>query len=192
MSDVRTEAFGFTVTLQKDKHVNDSTYVHIYNIEGKPVLHCVYKVTYFQFTRSLQDMSSETLGKEPPMCWINVYIGPPDVIVHEAGKNFMGSAFHAKPDMMHIQTESISAESAHSISIVKRYYSPLRRAYGVIRQNSPQTDKFAALKIALKAVNDLVGPGGLVMTCLVFGSIHRLGLPSEPSSPSTFERAFDL
>jgi hypothetical protein len=33
------------------------------------------------------------------MCWIDTYLGPPDNIVHDAGKNFASAEFrqHAKP-----------------------------------------------------------------------------------------------
>lgn len=46
--------------------------------------------------------------------------------------------------------------------------------------------------MSVKAVNDSVDPDGLVPTLLVFGSFPRLGLPSDPPTPSTFKRAVAL
>lgn len=87
--------------------------------------------------------------------------------------------------MMYIQTNSITVESSRSISIIKTYHSPFRRAYRIIRQDSPQTDKCTAFQMAVKAPNDSVGPNGLILTLPVLRALPYLGLPSDPPSPST-------
>lgn len=46
--------------------------------------------------------------------------------------------------------------------------------------------------MSVKAINDSVGPDGLVPTLLVFGALPRLGLPTDPPTPSTFKRAIAL
>ena len=112
-----------------------------------------------------------------------------DVKAHDAGKNFMASAFHANADMLHIRTKSIPVEFANSMTIVERYHSPLRRSFNIIHQEAPDLDKHAAFQMAFKAVNDSVGPNGLVPTLLVFGALPRLGLPTDKPTPSTYQRA---
>lgn len=48
------------------------------------------------------------------------------------------------------------------------------------------------LQMAVKAINDSVGPDGLVPTLLVFGAIPRLVLPTDQPTTSTFKRAVAL
>ena len=54
--------------------------------------------------------------------------------------------------------------------MVERYYSPLRRIYCIITTELPDISKDMALQIAFKAINDSVGPNGLIPTLLVFGA----------------------
>lgn len=57
---------------------------------------------------------------------------------------------------------------------VERYHSPLRVAYEKIRESLPKSETDSeCLQLAVKAVNDTIGPEGLVPTLLVFGAIPR-------------------
>jgi hypothetical protein len=38
-------------------------------------------------------MSTKTVWEAIRACWINIYIGPPETIVHDAGKNFASTEF---------------------------------------------------------------------------------------------------
>jgi hypothetical protein len=145
----------------------------------KPILHVVDEATSFQSARWLPSMSAESLWRAQRMSWIYVYLGPPDVIAHDAGNNFMGAAFLAKADMMHIPNKSIPVESSNSKTIVDRYHSPIRRAFNIIRKEAPDLDPDAALQMTVKAINDSVGPDGLLPTLLMFGARPRLGLPAD-------------
>lgn len=182
----------FKFTLREDKDFNHTVYADVFYINSKPILHVVDEATHFQSARWLEDMKADTLWKALRMCWIDVYLGPPDVIAHDAGKNFMANAFQSNSDMLHIRTKSIPVEAANSMSIVERYHTPIRRAYKIICQEAPDLSKECALQMSVKAVNDSVGPDGLVPTLLVFGALPRLGLPSDPPTPSTFKRAVAL
>lgn len=104
----------------------------------------------------------------------------------------MARAFQANADMLHISTKAIPVEAAHSMSIVERYHSPLRRAVTIIRQEAPNIDEDSLLQMAVKCVNDSVGPEGIVPTLLVFGALPRVGLPNDPPTPSTLKRAIAL
>ncbi|KAF1980479.1 hypothetical protein BU23DRAFT_576403 [Bimuria novae-zelandiae CBS 107.79] len=77
----------------------------------------------------------------------------------------------------------------HSISKVKRYYTPLRRAYKIIRAElDSSTSDVVVLQIVVKAVNDTAGLDGLVPTLLVFGAYPQVSINS-PLLPSTIRRA---
>ncbi len=66
------------------------------------------------------------------LCWIDVYVGPPDVIVHDAGTNFDSTEFRQNARTLSIQTKCVPVEAANSIGLVERYHVPLRRAYLII------------------------------------------------------------
>ena len=68
------------------------------------------------------------------LCWIDTYLGPPDLIVHDAGTNSTASEFKQNAHAMHIRTKGVPTEAAKSMGIVERYHAPLRRAYEVISE----------------------------------------------------------
>eukprot|EP00171_Calliarthron_tuberculosum_P002038 IDg2038t1 len=79
--------------------------------------------------------------------------------------------------------------STFSMTYVERYHKPLRRAYEIISKEVLNIDRESALQYAVKAINDSVGPDGLVPTLLVCGALPRLGLPTDKPAAGTFERA---
>jgi len=79
------------------------------------------------------------------MCWINTYLGPPDIITYNIGKNFISKEFKEYTTIIGIITKGVPVKAYNSIRIVKRYYSPLRRAYQIITVEIPNINKDAAL-----------------------------------------------
>lgn len=80
----------------------------------------------------------------------------------------------------------------NGISIYERYHAPLRTIYRKVRLECPDLDKNLALQTILKALNDVLGPKGLVPSYLVFGTMPRYTLaglePDRPNQPSAIER----
>jgi hypothetical protein len=62
----------------------------------------------------------------------------------------------------------VPVKAHNSIGKVERYHSLLRRAYKILSSELPLANKEAILQITVKAVNDSVGPDGIVPTLLVF------------------------
>lgn len=102
------------------------------------------------------------------MSWIGAYLGPPDIIDHEACKTFIADASRTNSAMLHIETNSILVEATNSVSIEMRNNALIRRAYKGMCQNSPDLDKETVLQMSVKAVNDSVGSDGSVPTLLIF------------------------
>ena len=75
---------------------------------------------------------------------------------------------------MQVTIDIVPVEAHWSIGLVERYHQPLRRAYEIIKSESPDTPKEMTLQIAVKAVNDTAGPDGLVPTLLVFGAFPKI------------------
>lgn len=65
---------------------------------------------------------------------------------------------------------------------VERYHEKIRRAYMIIVRKAPDFDKVAALQLAVKTVNESLGPNGLVPTSLEYEFFPRLEITTERPS----------
>jgi len=178
----------FRFTLRDDIEFNYCIVVDIMYISGSPLLHVVDEGTRFQAGRWLQNISAKHTWDVLRMCWIDTYLGPPDLVAHDAGKNFISKEFKQYANTMGIRTKAVPVEAHNSIGMVERYHGPLRRAYQIIVVELPGIDRDAALQMAFKAINDTASPDGLVPTLLVFGAYPRM-VESDAPSPSVIQRA---
>ena len=55
----------------------------------------------------------------------------------------------------------------------ERYHDPLRRVFKKVKHEYPSLNRELALRISVKAINDTMGPEGLVPSLLVFGCLPR-------------------
>jgi hypothetical protein len=67
------------------------------------------------------------------ICWINTYLGPPDKLIYDAGKNFVFTEFRQLANSMAIEVKEVPVEAHNSVGQVERYYVPLRRVYEIIQ-----------------------------------------------------------
>jgi hypothetical protein len=180
----------FKFTLKDDHEFNYSVIIDVMYLDGKPVLQVVDSATAFEAARFLKDMSARTAWDTLRACWIDTYLGPPDMVVHDAGKNFASIDFKQLANSMAIEIKEVLIEAHNSVGLVERYHAPLRRAYEIIQDElrDEHIDKEMILQMAVKAVNDSAGPDGIVPTLLVFGAYPRL-TEMDPPSPSVTKRA---
>lgn len=80
------------------------------------------EATRFQAARRLDNMVAETLCQTLKYCYIDVYIGPPDIITHDAGTNFIARGFQANDDLLHMNCNQVPVEAANRMSLVKCYH----------------------------------------------------------------------
>jgi hypothetical protein len=174
----------FRFTLKDDREFNYEIIVDIVQVDNKPVLHIVDSATSFQAARFLdaRGQKAKDVWDTLRACWIDSYLGPPDWIVHDAGRNFASAEFRQYARAMSIEVDEVPVEAHNSIGKVERYHGPLRRAYNIIKVElgDAVTDD-QKLQMAVKAVNDSAGPDGLVPTLLVFGAYPRLTEDSPPA-----------
>ena len=156
--------------------------VDVMYLDSKPVLQIVDSATSFQAARFLKDLSARTTWDTLRLCWIDSYLGPPDYVTHDAGKNFASAEFRQYAKSMAIEVKEVPVEAHNSVGKVERYHQPLRRAYEILREELPNVSRDAALQMAVKATNDSAGPDGLVPTFLVFGAYPRMTDDSPPSA----------
>jgi hypothetical protein len=62
-------------------------------IEGRAVLHIIDEATRFNAAHWLPNLSAKTTWDTLRMAWIDTYVGPPDFIITDAGKNFVSKEF---------------------------------------------------------------------------------------------------
>lgn len=182
----------FKFALRDDKEFNHTVFVDIFYVNKKPVLHVVDEATRYQAARWLSNVTAESVWRAMRLCWIDVYLGPPDIVMHDAGKQFVARVFQTNAELLHIETRDVPIETPNSMSYVERYHNPIRHAFKIVTAEAPDLDPEAALQTAVKSVNDSIGPDGLVPTLLVYGALPRLGFPNECPTPSTFQRAVAL
>lgn len=122
----------FKFTLRENAQFDSTIYVDLFWIGKKIVLHTVDKATRYQAARWIPSMSAKTIWQSLRWCWFNVYIGPPDVIAYDKGRNFFVESFQMNADLFSIHGKAIPVESANSMGIVKCYHDPAWRAYRII------------------------------------------------------------
>jgi hypothetical protein len=134
-------------------------------------------------------MQARTIWNIFKAIWIDTYVGPPDIIIIDVGKNFKSSEFVANARILAIEIEEIPVEAYNSIGKIERYHGPLKRAFEVITADlgTSFAPKYV-LQMAVKAVNDTTGHDGLILTLLVFGTYPRFSSLSPPL-PSLTVRA---
>jgi hypothetical protein len=139
----------------------------------------------FQAVHFLPDMSAKTTWETLHLCWVDIYLGPPNQLVHNASKNFSLQEFWLYAKTMAIEIKKVLVKAHNSISKVERYHTLLHRAYDIISLELNGSSKDLILQMAVKAVNDLAGPDSLVPTLLVFGAYPHITNDSPPSPPIT-------
>jgi hypothetical protein len=163
----------FKVTLGMDEaHVNLIVALDVMSLESRNVLHIADEATQFQAAAFLQSNTAEEVWRVFVRLWIRTYLGPPDFIRADQGNNLTAEWFVSSAIAEGIEVLEAPTECPATMSPVERYHAPLRTAYQKIRSDfgfEPEE----VLELAVKCVNDTVGPESLTPTLLVFGSIPR-------------------
>lgn len=68
--------------------------------------------TCFPATDLLENGSSGKFWKALRSCWIEDYIGVPDIFTDEVEKSFMGTGFQENADLLHVWVEYAPVKSA--------------------------------------------------------------------------------
>jgi len=79
------------------------------------------------------------------MCWINTYLGPPNIITYNIGKNFISKEFKQYAIIFGIVIRSVPIKAHNLVGIVECYYSPLRCIYHIITTELLDINKDIAL-----------------------------------------------
>ena len=88
----------------------------------------------------------------------------------------MSIEFKSQIRLIAIKIKGVLVEAYNSVSLVKRYYAPLRCLYEIIQDKlkDKHINNKIVLQIAVKAVNNLTGLNSIVPTLLVFSAYLQL------------------
>jgi hypothetical protein len=79
--------------LYEDLDFNHLVYIDIIYINGSLVLYIIDEATRYQAVYWLQNISAKHIWDILQTCWINTYVGPPEYITYDAGRNFINKEF---------------------------------------------------------------------------------------------------
>ena len=113
----------FKFTLKEDANFSYSILVDIMYIDGSPILHVVDEATRLQAAGWLNNVSAKNTWETLRLCWIDVYIGSPDFITHDAGSNFVSKEFRQYATSMAIAT-ICQLEAAFDLSFAAQIVNP--------------------------------------------------------------------
>ena len=73
---------------------NAELIIDIIYINRKPVLYIIDNAIVFQAAKFLYNIEAIIVWEVLQLCWLNIYIGPPDIIVYNTGMNFTAKEFY--------------------------------------------------------------------------------------------------
>lgn len=80
-------------------------------IGGNSILYVVDKATRFQVASWLSNVSTKHTLETLRLCWIDVYIGSPDLIIHDTSSNFVRKEFCQYIISITIATKTVLIET---------------------------------------------------------------------------------
>ncbi len=129
--------------------------------KSKPVLHIVDAGTKFQAAAFVPNSSVGGVWNTFLRIWACAYIGFPESMLTDQGSVFVSHEWKYNCELMEIQLKHTGTESHNSFGAAETYHSILRRIYNKVRADFPNVKSNTLLAMAVKAVNDTVGPHGL-------------------------------
>lgn len=159
---------------------NEEVSLDLFWLDGKPALHVADMQTGFGNAVFLRGQRVEDVWDAFVECWTTHYVGHPSMMRIDQGTQFTYIRWEARANAAGIILRTTGVESHNSLGLGERYHSPLRQIYLKIRTSEPTISPALALRLAVKTMNDTIGPNGLVHTLLVFGTLPRLPTGTSP------------
>lgn len=180
--------FRFRATIPPDKVIsNRELSMDLMWLNKKAVLHIVDTSTLFQNAVFIRNQSSQNLWEEFVDCWVSVYTGFPEIVRLDRQSGFTSDNFRNYAKDVGVTLQFSGIESHNAIGPGERYHMSLRRVFNVLKQEHPSVNDKHLLRLALKGINDTMGPNGLVPSLLVFGVLPSFPSPTR-NSPDQVER----
>lgn len=146
-------------------------------LEGKPALHVIDTQTAFSNAKFINNKTADGLWQLFVDIWATVYTGYPSVIRLDRETSFDSKIFRRHAARAGITLQFSGIEIHNAIAVGERYHAPLRKIFLTIRSEHTKIESDVALRLGIKALNDTMGPNGLVPSLLVFGVLPTWPAP---------------
>jgi transposase InsO family protein len=123
---------------------------------------------------ALRDCRPSMAGLDDVLGHIHARI--PRTIRSDSGPRFTSASCKDLYRGVGVEIKLSPVEIHNSLGHNERLRSPLRRCFLKIKNDIPSLADEVALRVIVKAINDTVGPNGLIPTLLVFGNMPQLPL----------------
>ena len=154
----------------------------ILRLIGKEKIPRMHEATRFSAARFLPKISTDAVWEAIVLCWSSVYTGLPDNIAVDDGSQFR-KVFAELTALHDINLEKSGTQSHNALGIGDRYHKPLRDTYRKLKLDFPKMSRQLVLALSIKAMNDTLGPEGIVPSALVFGEFPSLRAYQGPVVP---------
>ena len=153
---------------------NQTVLLDLMYLDGKPVLHVVDKDTLFSAATLLQGETVEAVWWAYTRSWVYAYAGHPEAMHTDQGPQFVAAGWRALLQAAGTRHIESGVESHNSLGAGERYHAVLRHIYRRVKRDHPDAPPEVVLALSVSAMNQTIGPHGLVPTLLVFGLIPRI------------------
>lgn len=148
---------------------NHKVAIYLFWVAKNPVLHVVDTHTGYQNVILPKSLSASEIWDAFLEAWVTVYVGYPNRIRADQGSVFTFRFWNDVTALNGIKLQFSGVEIHNSLGIGERYHALLRRTFRVIRACYLKLNPEVALRLAVKAANDTLGPDGHVPSRLVYG-----------------------
>ena len=152
---------------------NSRVCIDIMYIDGKPVLHLVDDATHFSAAPFLSKVSTEAMWESILTCWATVYTGLPHKFITDQGSQSQ-ETFAKMAELHGVKVCQTGIQSHNSLGIGERYHAPLRNTFRKLCIEYPRLRDELLLALSTNAINDTLGPEGVVPSELVYGEFPSL------------------
>lgn len=159
---------------------NEKVLLDIMYLDGDTVLHIIDEGTKFSAAQFLPSISTDEIWETLVKRRAPLYTGLPNKILTDQGSQ-LGDRFIHIAKLADVEVGQTGVEANSSLGLGERYHEPLRSTFRKIKLSQPNAGRHLALSCAVKAINDTLGPEGIVPSALVFGEYPQVSTRSEPS-----------
>lgn len=113
--------------------------------------------------------------------WVFKYVVFPDTVARDQGPQFTSIEWRKMRQKAGVLEQAYGVENHNKIGLGERYYSylDLRKVYENIAAKEPFMESGIVFELAIKAIDDKVGPNSLLPTLLLFGIVQRVPLTTK-------------
>ena len=141
---------------------------------SRPVLHIIDAGTRFSSAAFLKSSSTNTVWDTFVKIWSSMYVVFPESLLTDQGSVFLSKEWAYNCESSEIKLHHTGTESHNSLGIGEKYHSNLRTIYQKVCCDHRNIPEDVALAKSVQAMNETVGPLGLVPSLLVFGVLPKL------------------